>query len=359
MDGMLGRVNRVRRIAVAGVRLGLMAGLLLAAACAWAQGPSEFVASLPNAPGPVNSPGAGGGAQLTGVIEDAQGALIPGAMVTLEAQGATRKIASGSDGRFCFDDVPAGAFKVTAKEEGMEDGVQTGTLVAEQRMELDPMMLKVGATESVTAVTSEQMATMQVQTEETQRIGGIIPNYFVSYDPNPQPLTTKLKFELGWRSVIAPGNIGFVAAVAGIEQAQNTFPGYGQGASGYGKRFGAGMADTAVGTMLSGSILPVIFKQDPRYFYKGSGTIVERTWYALKTVVIAKGDNGKWQPAYANVLGSFGAGAVSNLYYPRGNRGVTLTLENSLSSLAFDGFSNVMEEFVLKHMTPKPRELVQ
>jgi hypothetical protein len=239
----------------------------------------------------------------------------------------------------------------------MLDGVRGGTVSASQEVELEPMMLRAGAVMSVTAVTQEQMADIQVKQEETQRIGGILPNYYVVYDANPQPLTKKLKFELGWKSVVDPANVAFVAVVAGFEQAGDQFPGYGQGASGYGKRFGAGMADATVGTLLTGSVLPIVFRQDPRYYYRGTGSTTSRTWYALKTTVICKGDNGRWQPAYANVLGSFGAGAVSGLYYPGGERGGMLMLENGLSALAFDGFSNVMQEFVLRRMTPaKVRE---
>ena len=286
----------------------MLLGLMLAAAAmVWSQGPSATAA-----------PSAG---RVSGVVEDEQGALIPGAQVVLMAEGVSHRLASGSDGRFCFDGVPVGSFTVTASEQGMLDGVTEGTLAAEQNVELQPMMLRAGAVMSVTAVTQEQMADIQVRQEETQRIGGILPNYYVVYDANPQPLTKKLKFEMGWRSVVDPANVGFVAIVAGFEQAGNQFPGYGRGPSGYGKRFGAGMADATVGTLLTGSVLPVVFRQDPRYFYRGSGSRVSRTWYALKTTVVCKGDNGRWQPAYANVLGSFGAGAVSGLYYPGGERG--------------------------------------
>jgi hypothetical protein len=172
------------------------------------------------------------------------------------------------------------------------------------------------------------------------------------------PLTKRLKFELGWRSVVDPADIAFVAAVAGMEQEGGSFGGYGRGASGYGKRLGAGMADMSVGTMLTGAVLPVVFRQDPRYFYKGVGSVRARAWYALKTAVIAKGDNGRWQPAYANVLGSFGAGAVSNLYYPPADRGAMLVMENGFLAIGFDGFSNVMQEFVLRRMTPKTRDAV-
>jgi hypothetical protein len=325
-----------------------MVGLMLAVACACAQGPAAAIST------PGLTPSAG---RVSGLVEDEQGALIPGAEVVLVAEGASHRLTSGSDGRFCFEDVPAGAFTVTASEQGMLDGVRGGTVAAAQEVELEPMMLRAGAVMSVTAVTQEQMADIQVKQEETQRIGGILPNYYVVYDANPQPLTKKLKFELGWKSVVDPANVAFVAVVAGFEQAGNQFPGYGQGASGYGKRFGAGMADATAGTLLTGSVLPIVFRQDPRYYYKGTGSTTSRTWYALKTTVICKGDNGRWQPAYANVLGSFGAGAVSGLYYPGGERGGMLMLENGLSALAFDGFSNVMQEFVLRRMTPaKVRE---
>lgn len=341
--GYAERVNRAERATRAVARLGWMVGLMLAVACAWSQGPSAS-----------SSPSAG---RVSGVVEDEQGALIPGAQVVLVAEGSSHSLTSGSDGRFCFEGVPAGSFTVTVSEQGMLDGVREGTLDASQQMELEPMMLRAGAAMSVTAVTQEQMASIQVRQEETQRIGGIIPNYYVVYEPNPQPLTKKLKFELGWRSVFDPANVLFVGVLAGAEQAQNEYPEYKQGMKGYSRRFGAGMADNTVGTLLEGAVLPMVFRQDPRYFYKGTGSRVSRTWYALKTAVVCKGDNGRWQPAYANVLGSFGAGAVSGLYYPGGERGGRLALENGLSSLAFDGFANVMEEFVLRRMTPsKTRE---
>ena len=179
-----------------------MVGLMLAAAAfGWTQGPSAT--------------GAGAG-RVSGVVEDEQGALIPGAQVVLVAEGSSHELASGSDGRFCFDGVPAGSFTVTASEQGMMDGIREGTLEAEQQMELDPMMLRAGAVMSVTAVTQEQMAGIQVRQEETQRIGGILPNYYVVYDANPQPMTKKLKFEMAWKSVVDPANVRFVGRGRGV-----------------------------------------------------------------------------------------------------------------------------------------------
>ena len=94
---------------------------------------------------------------------------------------------------------------------------------------------------------------------------GVIPNFYVSYTPNAVPLTTRLKFRLAWKSIIDPFTFGITGAIAGIEQANNTFSGYGQGAQGYAKRYGAAYADLVSGTLLGGAILPSLFKQDPRY----------------------------------------------------------------------------------------------
>ena len=112
---------------------------------------------------------------------------------------------------------------------------------------------------------------------------------------------------------------------AGVEQADNGFSGYGQGAQGYAKRYGASYADSFIGTMVGGAILPSLLKQDPRYFYKGTGSKGSRIMYAMANAVICKGDNGHWQPDYSGILGSLAAGGISNLYYPASSRnGVAL-----------------------------------
>ncbi|HVG27193.1 MAG TPA: carboxypeptidase-like regulatory domain-containing protein, partial [Acidobacteriaceae bacterium] len=92
-----------------------LAGALSAAA----QGPSVF-------------------ARVSGTVEDADGALVPGAQVTLVAGGANLQSVSGSDGRFVFTEVPAGAFRVIANEDGMEQGECAGTVEPQQVVELDP-----------------------------------------------------------------------------------------------------------------------------------------------------------------------------------------------------------------------------
>ena len=214
---------------------------------------------------------------------------------------------------------------------------------------------QVAAQADVTVTASvHDVAEAQIKAEEHQRLIGAIPNFYVTYDHKAAPLSPAQKWELGWRTTIDPVQVAINAGVAGLQQATDAFPGYHQGAEGYFKRFGANNADTAVGTLIGGVALPIVFHQDPRYFYLGQGSIKHRTLYALSTAFRAKGDNGKWQPAYASILGDLSEGAISNLYYPATDRnGPTLTFENGLISIGSDALGNVIQEFVLRHFTPR------
>jgi hypothetical protein len=99
--------------------------------------------------------------------------------------------------------------------------------------------------------------------------------------------------------------------------------------------------------------LPTVFKQDPRYFYKGTGSKKSRVLYALANSVICKGDNGKWQPAYSSILGSIAAGGLSNLYYaPSDRNGAELTFENALVGIGAAAVTNLLQEFVVRKLTP-------
>jgi hypothetical protein len=145
-----------------------------------------------------------------------------------------------------------------------------------------------------------------------------------------------------------------VGGAAGVEQAQDHFKQYGQGSEGYAKRFGAGYADTVSGTFIGGAILPALLKQDPRYFYKGTGSMGSRALYAIANAIICKGDNRRWQANYSNILGSLAAGGISNLYYPANDRnGVGLTFENAGIGIMSTAVGNLFQEFVIKKLTPK------
>lgn len=203
-------------------------------------------------------------------------------------------------------------------------------------------------------LTQTEVAEEQIKIEEKQRVLGVLPNFYVSYIPNAAPLTSKQKFKLALRTVVDPFTLVFVAGAAGVEQAQNHFAEYGQGAQGYAKRFAAGYGDTLTGTFIGSAILPSLLKQDPRYFYKGTGSMQSRAMYAIANSIICKGDNGRWQPNYSNVLGSLAAGGISNLYYPSQDRnGAGLTFVNAAIGIGATAVSNLFQEFVIRKLTPK------
>ncbi len=286
---------------------------------------------------------------------------MPNAQISINVGSAEKHTAPDGTGRFTFSAVPVGSFTLTVTAAGLAPLVVSGAIHAGTAEQIAPITLLVPSVNTSVQVfaSQEEVAEAEIQIEEHQRLFGVLPNFFVAYDWNAPTLNSRQKYQLGWKTVLDPVNLVLNAGFAGIQQAANEYSGYGQGASGYFKRFGAANADFAVGTMLGGSVLPALFHQDPRYFYKGTGTVRARTLYALSTAVIARGDNGKWQPAYASILGDLGAGAISNIYYPAANRqGASLTVENGLLSIASDGVNNVVQEFLLRHLTRKPPSYV-
>ena len=293
---------------------------------------------------------------INGSVTDSDGDSVAGAQVTLAIDSAKepRTAVTGSDGRFSFAGVAAGKFTVTVVADGMANGSQPGVLDPGESYEIRPMALPVAtvATE-VDALSVHEQAEEEMKVEEKQRLIGFVPNFYVAYNWNSAPLSTGQKYRLALRNTVDPANLAINAAVAGYQYGINDFIGYGRGFSGYMKRFGANDADLAVGTFVGGAILPAILHQDPRYFYKGTGTVRSRLLYALASTVICKGDNGKWQPNYSSIGGDVAAGALANLYYPSTDRdGVSLTIEQGLLGALSDGLSNVVQEFFFKKVTP-------
>ena len=194
--------------------------------------------------------------------------------------------------------------------------------------------------------TDRERSEAQLKKEEKQRIMGVLPNFNITYDQNVPPLSAGQKFRLAFRSAIDPVQFGVAAVLAGYGQATDDHEGYGQGAQGYAKRFGAQYADNFDGTMIGNAILPVVLKEDPRYFRRGTGTIKKRVLYSISTAVWCKRDNGTWGPNYANVLGNFASGGISNLYYPASDRGLGLTLTNGVIVTAEGMVGGLANEFL-------------
>src|SRR5881296_4515540 len=179
----------------------------------------------------------------------------------------------------------------------------------------------------------EEVAIEQVRIEEEQRVLGIFPNFYVVYDHDAAPLTTKLKFQLAFKTSTDPVTVIGVGVLAGINQAGDT-PNYPQGLKGYGERYGAVAADGFSDIMIGGAILPSLLHQDPRYFYQGTGTTGSRIRHAVFSPFVARADNGKSQPNYSSLGGVLASSSLANLYYPRSNRGAGLVFGNFAIGIA-------------------------
>jgi hypothetical protein len=295
-------------------------------------------------------------ATITGSVTDADDAVIPGATVTIAGPASddhSSSVATG-DGSFVLNNLhPAVTYHVLVTAQGFADWSSPAIVLKPgQQLDLTDIKLTVSAVEtSVTAIQPEQLALEQVKNAETQRVFGVIPNFYVVYDPQFVPLSSKLKFQLAFRAATDVVSIAGAGVLAGINQASANKPNYVQGAKGYGERFGAAYAGTATDIFIGGAVLPSLLHQDPRYFYQGTGTKKSRALHAISAPFIAKGDNGKWQFNYSSIGGDLAAGAIANAYYPNQDRGPGLVF-NSLALSTGGRIANALaQEFLLRKVT--------
>jgi len=294
---------------------------------------------------------------ISGAIVDGTEAPISEAHIKLSRAGhPDQDVISDDGGQFSFNNVTSGPFQLTISYAGFTPTTYSGTVSSGGSYIVSPIVLIVATkvTDVWVSMSQEEIAEAEIKDQEKQRIFGALPNFYVTYDPAAPPLTSKQKFKLAWKATTDPINIAVAAGTAGMEQAQNSSPGYGQGVQGYAKRFGAAYADSVTGTFLGAAILPSLFKQDPRYFYKGTGTVRSRMLYALAASVICKSDNGRWQANYSVIVAGFVSAGISNLYYaPAADRGrPALTVENALIGIGSSAVTNVLQEFLFRKLTP-------
>ena len=296
------------------------------------------------------------GGTISGTVTDVDGAEVPGARVTLEMNDSApeRTISADAAGSFSFAAVEPGTMKLTISSAGFATWVEDDVVLHPgETFELPPVTLKAAASTEVEVVFSRQdLAEEQMHAQEKQRVLGVFPNFYVRYERDAFPLSTSQKYRLALRMSLDPTTFATAALTAGVEQSQNDFSGYGQGALGYAKRFGASYGDGFTSMLIGGAILPSILHQDPRYLYKGVGSIRSRALYAIASVVICRGDDGHWQPNYSNVFGNLASAGISNLYYPSTDRnGARLTIGNSLLDTSSGAIGALLEEFLIRKIS--------
>jgi hypothetical protein len=316
------------------------------------------LASAQSAEDQQSPPGSG---FIQGAVKDSSGSTVAGAIVTLQIAASTGQRTAITDqaGAFRFSGLDVGKaepgnYKITIAASGF--AVWTAPNVAIASGDNQPLLsavLQVAATSSSVDVTlpPRELAREQMKTEEQQRLLGVLPDFLVSYAPNPAPLTAAQKFHLGWKMIIDPVSLAGTAISAGIDEARDKHPEFGQGTEGYAKRFGAEYANQVSHVLIKHVVLQSVFHQDPRYFYKGTGSIRSRALYAIGTAFVARSDKGHWQFDYSDVLGGMASHEISTLYYPSTSRPVRRAADEVLLGFAGRAENNLIHEFISRRFT--------
>jgi Carboxypeptidase regulatory-like domain len=294
-------------------------------------------------------------ASVAGIVLDASGAAVPRAEVRLTHGDGTQlhTMESAGNGEFEFMNILPGFYRVIVNAEGFAPFTSAEFAVTEQQAyEIHDVLLSVApASIEVTVRPTDLIGAEQIRAAEKQRLMGVIPNFYTSYIYNAAPLTWKQKFSLAVRGTFDPAAFIGVGVAAGIEQANNSFAGYGQGASGYGKRYAAKFVDGRTSDLLTHAVFPTLFHQDPRYYYQGTGSFKSRLMHAVGSAFVTRSDSGGTEPNYSYFLGDVSSAALSNLYYPEANRGAHLMFTNAAVGLAGRVGGNIIREFVSKRLT--------
>ena len=293
---------------------------------------------------------------ILGTVVDSNNDTIPNATVVLQKPvGDPLTVVAKDDGSFAFHDVtPEIAYQITVAAEGFAEWSSSVTVEPGQEKTLTDVTLHILAVQRAVTVTysSKEVAVQQLKAEERQRVFGFIPNIYVVYEPHPEPLTTRMKFELAYKDLTHPVFFARTAAWAGVEQAAG-LRNYPQNTRGYGERLGTGLADGATEGLIGNAVLPSLLHQDPRYFYQGSGTKRSRALHAILAAFTCKGDNGKTQPNYSTWGGSLISSSISLAYYPSSDRNAQHVFRSFGIGMGLHVGGGLVQEFILGKFTSR------
>jgi hypothetical protein len=180
---------------------------------------------------------------------------------------------------------------------------------------------------------------------DSERVFGVVRTFGITNDKNAEPLTPRGKFRIFRQNVTDPFTFVGTAIQAGIGQASNDFPSYGQGVQGYAKRYGAAVADFTIGEFMSTYVFPSLLHEDPRYFREGEGATKKRLRHAIASAFVARTDSGHTSFNWSNSVGRVAAGGVSTLYYPAENRSIGLVFSRAGIGMLFGTAGAIFSEF--------------
>ncbi len=292
---------------------------------------------------------------LQGNVTDSSGAPILGAVVMVEgADGNRHTTVTDGEGAFKISFLPQGNYNVKISANGLSDW-SAQNVPASNAPESKLLLAVLPVAPEVTSITvslpPEEVAAEQLHQELKQRALGVFPNYYVTYENHPAPLSPRQKLHLALRTLLDPTTVAAAGITAGIQQSMNSYRQWGQGSAGFFTRFGAAYGTAAQQLLITSVLAASVLHQDPRYFYSGRGTKAQRAWYAVKSAFLTKGDNGTWQPPYAGLIGMVASAELSETYYPGSRTQYTLLGRGLMFHFGGLIALNLGEEFFLKGMT--------
>ncbi len=182
--------------------------------------------------------------------------------------------------------------------------------------------------------------------QQTKRILWIIPNYrSVSANTYLPPQSFKGKFWMATQDSFDYSAFAYVGILSGAAMAGRSQPSFGQGAAGYGNYFGHTFADNTIENYMVESIVPVLTKEDPRYYTLGKGGFFKRSGYAVSRLFVTRNDSGNRTFNISEIVGAGAAAGIGNTYYPANANQFVQTYQRWISQVVQDGFSNIIKEF--------------
>src|ERR1700737_724263 len=168
-----------------------------------------------------------------------------------------------------------------------------------------------------------------------------------NYKPGARLCTLKLKdkFVLFVQNSFDPVTFLSVGFNAGLDHAENSDSHYGQGAEGYGRRFGAEFVGQASSTFFKDFAYPTIFSEDPRYYRLARGPAGKRLLHSMEHVLVAHRDNGKRMFNFSEWLGTTSTVVLSNTYRPDNERGFGPAAQSVVYSVLQDMAFDALREF--------------
>jgi hypothetical protein len=202
--------------------------------------------------------------------------------------------------------------------------------------------------EPVNNTEDDQNKSVQKQSNSTSndRLFFVLPNFLTLETAQDSPLSPHEKFKVVIRGSFDYVEYPWYSLLAGISQAENSEPGYGQGSAGYAKRYGAAFADGTIESFMTGAILPSLLRQDPRYFQLGQGSFLHRAGYSVSRLLVTRSDSGQAHFNFSETLGSALAAGISTYsYHPTLDRNLANTANVWATQVGYDALTIVAKEF--------------